>query len=47
MKKILLSMRPEGWHDENITTDVLLKICIALDCEISDILEIEKQKEKE
>jgi Predicted transcriptional regulator len=34
-------------HDENITTDVLLKICIALDCEISDILEIEKQKEKE
>lgn len=24
---------------ENITTDVLLKICIALNCQISDILE--------
>lgn len=27
---------------ENITTDVLLKICGALDCNISDIMEIEK-----
>ncbi|HEM3706484.1 TPA: helix-turn-helix transcriptional regulator [Streptococcus suis] len=25
---------------ENITTDVLLKICIALDCQIEDIVEI-------
>ena len=25
---------------ENITTDVLLKICIALDCDITDIMEI-------
>lgn len=25
---------------ENITTDVLLKICIVLDCEIGDIIEI-------
>lgn len=25
---------------ENITTDVLLKICIALECNISDIMEI-------
>lgn len=25
---------------ENVTTDVLLKICRALDCDISDILEI-------
>lgn len=24
---------------ENITTDVLLKICIALDCDIADIME--------
>lgn len=28
---------------ENITTDVLLKICSALDCDISDILEIKKK----
>jgi len=25
---------------ENITTDVLLKICTALDCDINDILDI-------
>ena len=25
---------------ENITTDILLKICITLDCEIEEILEI-------
>lgn len=25
---------------ENITTDVLLKICKSLDCDISDIMEI-------
>ena len=25
---------------ENITTDVLLKICRALDCDISDIMEV-------
>ncbi len=25
---------------ENITTDILLKICIALDCKIEDIVEI-------
>ena len=27
---------------ENITTDVLLKICKALDCDVTDIMEIEK-----
>jgi len=27
---------------ENITTDVLLKICVALDCDITDIMEIDK-----
>ena len=27
---------------ENVTTDVLLKICKALDCDITDIMEIEK-----
>lgn len=29
---------------ENITTDVLLRICTALDCDISDIMEIIKVK---
>ena len=29
-------------NNENVTTDVLLKICCALNCEISDILEIIK-----
>ena len=27
---------------ENITTDVLLKICKALDCDITDIMEIDR-----
>lgn len=27
-------------NNENITTDVLLKICCALECDFSDILEI-------
>ena len=27
-------------RNENVNTDILLKICVALDCEISDILEI-------
>ncbi len=28
--------------NESVTTDTLLKICTALDCDISDIAEIEK-----
>ena len=28
---------------ENITTDVLLKVCTCLECDISDIVEIEKE----
>lgn len=28
--------------NENVTTDVLLKVCEALDCDISDIMEMEK-----
>lgn len=28
--------------DENVTTDVLLRICKALDCELDDIVEIER-----
>lgn len=27
-------------RNENVNTDILLKICVALECEISDILEI-------
>lgn len=29
---------------ENITTDVLVKICKALDCDIIDIMEINKEE---
>jgi DNA-binding Xre family transcriptional regulator len=28
---------------ENITTDVLLKICKALDCDIADIMEVDRE----
>jgi len=31
---------------ENITTDVLLKICKALDCDITDIMKIEYDDKK-
>jgi DNA-binding Xre family transcriptional regulator len=29
---------------ENVTTDVLLKICNALNCDVTDIMEIEQEK---
>ena len=29
---------------ENVTTDVLLKICSVLDCDIADIMEIERSQ---
>ena len=32
---------------ENITTEVLLRICVALDCDISDIMEIVKDEPQE
>jgi DNA-binding Xre family transcriptional regulator len=32
---------------ENITTDVLLKICKALDCDIADIMELSREDDKE
>ena len=32
--------------NENVTTDILLKICNALDCNISDIMEVEKDRGK-
>lgn len=31
---------------ENITTDVLIKICSALDCDVSDIMEITHDETK-
>lgn len=31
--------------NENVTTDVLLKVCTALDCDISDIMEAVKDNE--
>jgi DNA-binding Xre family transcriptional regulator len=31
---------------ENITTDVLLKICIALECDIANIMEIAEDMEE-
>ena len=30
---------------ENLTTDVLLKICNALNCDVTDIMELEQEKE--
>lgn len=30
--------------NENVTTDVLVKICTALDCDISDIMELEREE---
>ncbi|MFZ7766398.1 helix-turn-helix domain-containing protein [Bacillus licheniformis] len=29
----------QAWESENITTNVLLKICEVLDCHLKDILE--------
>lgn len=33
-------------RNENVNTDILLKICIALKCEIADILEIVSDESK-
>lgn len=30
---------------ENITTDVLLRICMALECDVADIMEVVKEDE--
>jgi len=32
---------------ENITTDILIKICKALDCDITDIMELSRVEETE
>ncbi|APM39955.1 MULTISPECIES: helix-turn-helix domain-containing protein [Clostridium] len=31
--------------NENVNTDILIKVCKALNCDISDIMEIEKTEE--
>ena len=33
-------------RNENLTTAVLLKICDALDCDISDIMEVKETEEE-
>lgn len=33
--------------NENVTTDVLVKVCEALDCDISDIMEMERNEVEE
>ena len=30
---------------ENITTDILIKICAALDCDLTDIMELTRQEQ--
>lgn len=32
-------------RNENVTTDVLVKICVALECDIGDIMEVLPDKE--
>lgn len=32
-------------RNENVNTDILLKICVALKCDISEIMEIERAEE--
>ena len=32
-------------RNENVNTDILLKICVALKCDISEIMEIERVEE--
>lgn len=34
-------------RNENVNTDILLKICIALECDVSDIMEIIMEKDIE
>lgn len=32
-------------HNKNVTTDVLGKICLALDCDISDVMEFKRRSD--
>lgn len=31
--------------NENVNTDILLKVCVALECDISEIMEIESKED--
>lgn len=42
MAKLSSSSVAKLVKNENVTTDILVKICSALDCNISDIMEIIK-----
>ena len=33
-------------RNENVNTDILLKICAALKCDVSDIMEVQNNEEK-
>ena len=33
--------------DKNVTTDILVKICKALDCDVSDIMEVVKNNKED
>lgn len=40
--KIAASTFTKMTNDENVSLDVLVRICVALDCGLDDIVEIEK-----
>ena len=44
MAKISSSSIAKLGKGENVTTDVLLKICVALDCKVEDIIETVKEQ---
>lgn len=47
MAKISGSSIAKLGRNENVNTDILFRICTALNCDISDIMEIEKSSNKE
>ena len=46
MAKISTASLAKLGRNENLTTAVLLKICNALDCDISDIMEVIESEEQ-
>ena len=52
-KKDLVSMSGISWstitkmgHDEHVNSDILVKICFALQCDFDDIMEIIPEKDE-
>ena len=43
MSKISAASVAKLGRDENVTTQVLLKICEALDCDLSDVVELVRE----